>query len=57
MKGEFFIDFFRSPNYEFLTQILKIGNEVEVRYPPELRDKNKSVLKKNKYSELFMYAA
>ena len=50
-KGEFFVDFFLSPNYEFLTQILKIGNEVEVIYPPELRDEIKNTLTKtlNKY--------
>lgn len=50
-NGEFFVDFFLSPNYEFTTQILKIGNEVEVLYPPELRDEIKNTLTKtlNKY--------
>jgi len=43
-KGEFFVDFFLIPNYEFTTQILKIGNEVEVIYPPELRDEIKNIL-------------
>lgn len=45
-NGEFFVDFFLSPNYEFTTQILKIGNEVEVLYPPELRDEIKNTLTK-----------
>ncbi|MBI9041953.1 WYL domain-containing protein [Lutibacter sp.] len=50
-KGEFFVDFFLIPNYEFITQILKIGSEVEVIYPTELRDEIKNILTKslNKY--------
>ena len=43
-KGQYFVDFFLSINYEFTTQILKIGNEAEVIYPPELRDKIKNTL-------------
>ncbi len=37
-KGESFVDFFLVPNYEFMTQILKIGAEAEVIYPIELRN-------------------
>ena len=40
-NGQFFVDFHLITNYEFTTQILKIGNEVEVIYPPELRDEIK----------------
>lgn len=43
-KGESFVDFFLVPNYEFMTQILKIGHETEVIYPPELRSRIKRVL-------------
>jgi predicted DNA-binding transcriptional regulator YafY len=32
------VDFYLYPNYEFTTQILKIGAEVEVLSPPSLRD-------------------
>ena len=51
-KRQFFVDFFLIPNYEFMTQILKIGDEVEVIYPPELRDEIKSIIIKSlkKYS-------
>lgn len=45
-KGQFFADFFLVPNYEFTSQILKIGNQVEVVYPEEFRIKVISILKK-----------
>jgi predicted DNA-binding transcriptional regulator YafY len=40
------VDYFIYPNYEFMTQILKIGVEVEVLSPKSLRDEIKSVLLK-----------
>ena len=43
-KGQYFVDFFLIPNYEFMTQILKIGFEVEVIYPTELRNEIKNIL-------------
>ena len=50
-NGQFFVDFHLIPNYEFETQILKIGNEVEVIYPEDLRNKISNMLKStlNKY--------
>jgi predicted DNA-binding transcriptional regulator YafY len=45
-KGQYFVDFFLIPNYEFMTQILKIGSEAEIIYPPELRDEIKNTLTK-----------
>ena len=43
-KGQFFVDFHLIPNYEFITQVLKIGNEVEVIYPEEFRNEIKNIL-------------
>ncbi len=43
-NGQCFVDFLLAPNYEFMTQILKIGNEVEVIYPNELRTTIKNIL-------------
>ena len=43
-KGQYFVDFFLIPNYEFMTQILKIGSEVEIIYPAELRNDIKNIL-------------
>jgi len=43
-KGQYFVDFFLIPNYEFMTQILKIGSEVEVIYPNELKEEVKNIL-------------
>ena len=43
-KGQYFVDFFLTPNYEFTTQILKIGDEAEVIYPNELRTTIKNIL-------------
>lgn len=43
-KGQCFVDFFLIPNYEFMTQILKIGEEAEVIYPIELKKEIKNVL-------------
>ena len=45
-KGQFFVDFFLIPNYEFTSQILKIGNQVEVIYPEALRVKVADILRK-----------
>jgi predicted DNA-binding transcriptional regulator YafY len=48
---QYFVDFFLIPNYEFISQILKIGEEAEVIYPNDLRTSIKNVLKAslNKY--------
>ena len=43
-KGQSFVDFHLIPNYEFITQVLKIGNEVEVIYPEEFRNEIKNIL-------------
>jgi predicted DNA-binding transcriptional regulator YafY len=50
-KGQYFVDFHLISNYEFETQILKIGHEVEVIYPESLRIKIRNILKSalNKY--------
>ena len=45
-KGQYFTDFFLVPNYEFISQILKIGSDVRVIYPESLRIKVIDVLKK-----------
>ncbi|WP_445956552.1 helix-turn-helix transcriptional regulator [Yeosuana sp.] len=45
-NGQSFVDFKLDPNYEFMTQILKIGSEAEVVYPIELREEIKNVLTK-----------
>ncbi len=45
------VDFYLIPNYEFMTQILKMGDAVEVISPTELRDEIKTMLK----STLKMY--
>ncbi len=44
-KGQYFVDFFLVPNYEFITQILKIGDEAVVLEPMELKEKIKQTLK------------
>lgn len=44
-KGQYFVDFFLVPNYEFITQILKIGEEAVVLEPLELKEKIKQTLK------------
>lgn len=51
-QGQGFVDFCLVPNYEFITQILKIGSEVEVIYPKELRVRIKNELQKtlNRYT-------
>ncbi|MGV8944885.1 MAG: helix-turn-helix transcriptional regulator [Lutibacter sp.] len=51
-NGKHQVDFFLIPNYEFITQILKIGSEVEVIYPLALRGEIKKILKAslNKYN-------
>jgi predicted DNA-binding transcriptional regulator YafY len=51
-SGRCFVDFHLISNYEFETQILKIGDEVEVIYPENLRTKIINLLKNmlNKYS-------
>jgi predicted DNA-binding transcriptional regulator YafY len=41
---QYFVDFFLVINYEFITQVLKIGNDAEVIYPIELRDTVKNIL-------------
>jgi predicted DNA-binding transcriptional regulator YafY len=41
------VDFYIYPNYEFKTQILKIGVEVEVLSPQYLRDEIIGILKRN----------
>jgi len=46
-KGQSFVDFFLIPNYEFITQILKITNETEVIYPEKLKLEIKRILKKS----------
>ena len=43
-KGQYFVDFLLVPNYEFMTQILKIGNEAEIIYPETLRLEIKNIL-------------
>lgn len=50
-KGQHQVDFILIPNYEFITQILKIGDEVEVIYPEVLKLEIKRILKKtiNRY--------
>ena len=50
-KGQHQVDYHLIPNYEFETQILKIGKDVEVIYPESLRNKIINVLKSslNKY--------
>lgn len=45
-KGQCFVDFVLIPNYEFKTQILKMGSEVEVIFPENLRLEIKSTLKR-----------
>jgi predicted DNA-binding transcriptional regulator YafY len=41
------VDFYLYPNYEFKTQILKIGAEVEVLSPQYLRDEVIGLLEKS----------
>ena len=41
------VDFYIYPNYEFKTQILKIGPEVEVLSPQHLRDEIKGMLERS----------
>lgn len=43
-KGQYFVDFFIVPNYEFKTQILKIGPEAQVIYPGTLKQDIKKIL-------------
>ena len=43
-KGQYFVDFLLVYNYEFITQILKMGSEVEVIYPESLRLEIKNIL-------------
>ncbi len=43
-NGQYFVDFFLVPNYEFITQILKIGDEAVVIYPENLKLKIKKAL-------------
>lgn len=43
-KGQYFVDFLLVFNYEFMTQILKMGDEVEVIYPEELKEEIKRIL-------------
>lgn len=45
-KGQYFVDFFLVTNYEFKTQILKIGPEAEVIYPDLLNQEIKEMLEK-----------
>ncbi|MGB1308452.1 MAG: helix-turn-helix transcriptional regulator, partial [Oceanihabitans sp.] len=41
------VDFYLYPNYEFKTQILKIGSEAEVLSPKYLRDEIKGILEES----------
>lgn len=43
-KGEFFADFFLTPNYEFKMQLLKMGDEAVVVEPTELKKEMKNIL-------------
>jgi predicted DNA-binding transcriptional regulator YafY len=43
-KGQYFIDFFLFPNYEFKSQILKMGNDAVVLHPKELKMEIKEIL-------------
>ncbi|MFC2110685.1 helix-turn-helix transcriptional regulator, partial [Bacteroidota bacterium] len=40
------VEYYLYPNYEFITQILKIGIEAEVVAPPHLRTEVKNILKR-----------
>ena len=44
-EGKHQVDFFLVPNYEFMTQILKIGDEVEVISPVKFRNEIRNILK------------
>jgi len=43
-NGQYYVDFFLAPNYEFKTQILKMGDYVEVIAPQHLREEIKTML-------------
>lgn len=43
-KEQYFVDFFLVPNYEFKSQILKMGPEAEVLYPNSLKQEIKEML-------------
>ena len=45
-NGQFLVDFFLVPNYEFITQVLKIGNQAVVLEPIILRKEIKHMLNK-----------
>lgn len=51
-KGQSLVDFFLVPNYEFVTQVLKIGDQAVVLEPNELKEEIKLMLNKSleKYS-------
>lgn len=51
-KGQYFVDFFLVTNYEFKTQLLKIGPEAKVVYPDVLKLEIKEMLEKtlNRYT-------
>jgi predicted DNA-binding transcriptional regulator YafY len=44
IQGQHHVDFYLIPNYEFKTQILKIGSEVKVMAPDYLREEIKEML-------------
>lgn len=43
-SGEYFVDFFLVPNYEFITRILKMGKDAVVISPSNLKAKIKNIL-------------
>ena len=45
-NGQSLVDFFLVPNYEFITQVLKIGNQAVVLDPVKLREEIKLILNK-----------
>jgi len=51
-KGQYFVDFFLAPNYEFKMQILKMGEDALVIHPIELKNDIKKILQNllNKYA-------
>jgi len=44
-KGQYFVDYFLFPNYEFKSQVLKMGSDAIVLQPEELKKEIKGILK------------